>query len=94
MDEYLVWSNEHRAWWGPNNCGYYTAMDSAGRYTREQAIAICRNARGGRQFNENPSEVPIPLADAVEFWPDESEEWRRAKHLQRMRETDDRFDAA
>jgi hypothetical protein len=67
-DIYLVWSNEHAAWWGPNRCGYNTHISHAGRYTRDEAIKICNGARGGREFNRNPSEVPILLKDAEAFW--------------------------
>lgn len=80
---YLVWSNEHRAWWGPNNAGYYGSIASAGRYTRDEALKICR---GGRQFNDNPTEVPILLADAEEFWRDETEVDRRTKGQIRQQE--------
>ena len=66
--EYVVWSNEHSAWWGPNRAGYTTHLSVAGRYTREQALKICVGARGGREFNRNPSEVPILLRDAEVFW--------------------------
>ena len=81
-EKYLVWSNEHKCWWGPNHAGYVSRLADAGRYTREDAIKICVKARGGRQFNSNPSEVPLLLADAEVFWPDDKEEWRieRFKH--------------
>lgn len=85
--EYLVWSNEHKCWWGPNRAGYVGRLADAGRYTREEAIKICVNARGGRQFNSNPSEVPLPLADAELFWPDDKEEWRIARHKHENPET-------
>jgi hypothetical protein len=77
---YVVWSNEHKCWWGPNRAGYCSRLDDAGRYTRDEALKICVNARGGRQFNSNPSEVPLPLDDAERFWPDDKEEWRIARH--------------
>lgn len=87
--DYLVWSNEHSAWWGPNRSGYYTMMESAGRYSRDEALKICVNARGGRRYNENPSEVPILLSDAEVFWPDESEEDRREKGRIRQRQIEE-----
>lgn len=68
--EYVVWSNEHSAWWGPDHRGYYSHLSAAGRYSRDEALRICVSARGGRRFNENPSEVPILLADADIFWTD------------------------
>jgi hypothetical protein len=80
---YVVWSNEHAAWWGPKHCGYYTHLSSAGRYTRSDAIGICKGARGGRAFNKNPSEVPILLHDAEQFWTEEGlEERRKREHEQ------------
>lgn len=84
-ETYLVWSNEHSAWWGPNNAGYYGKISSAGCYTRDEALKICVNARGGRQFNENPSEVPVLLADAEVFWPDDRDEWECARRQRRYR---------
>lgn len=85
---YLVWSNEHRAWWGPNRAGYYSSIAAAGRYTRDEALKICVGARGGRQFNKNPSETPVLLADAEIFWPDDQPEWREER-LRREREEDE-----
>ena len=84
--QYLVWSNEHSAWWGENRCGYYTALSAAGRYTRDEALKICVGARGGREFNDNPSEVPVLLEDAEIFWPDETERMRADKWKRRRRE--------
>lgn len=78
MAEYVVWSNEHSAWWGPDHRGYFTHLSAAGRYSRDEALKICVNARGGRRFNENPSEVPVLLSDAEVFWPDAGLHERRA----------------
>jgi len=87
MAEYVVWSNEHMAWWGPNRAGYYTHLSAAGRYSREDALRICKGARGGRRFNANPSEVPIALADAEEFWTEDGlAERRRDEHEAIVRE--------
>lgn len=85
-DTYLVWSNEHAAWWGPNRCGYNTHLSHAGRYTRAEAIKICDGARGGREFNRNPSEVPILLKDAEAFWTEAGLQERREREA---RELDD-----
>ena len=86
---YVVWSNEHRCWWGPDHCGYRANLADAGRYTRDEALSICRNARGGREFRDNPSEVPLLLADAMYFWGDDRPEWRakrRERKEQRRRD--------
>lgn len=29
---YLIWSNHHKAWWGPNGCGYRRHIVDAGHY--------------------------------------------------------------
>lgn len=41
--EWLIWSNEHRAWWGPGRCGYPEKVSAAGRYTLTEARDICRS---------------------------------------------------
>jgi len=67
-DNYLIWSNQHRAWWGPNGCGYTTDHAGAGRYSREDAIfhsASAPHAKGA------PEEVPVREADLLkchEVW--------------------------
>ena len=38
---WLIWSNEHEGWWGKRRCGYYTQVDSAGRYTLQEALDRC-----------------------------------------------------
>lgn len=81
-DDYVIWSNEHSAWWGPKHCGYYTHLSSAGRYTRDEALKVCVHARGGREFNKNPSEVPILLADAEIFWTERGLEERYRREQQ------------
>lgn len=77
--EYVIWSNEHKCWWAADEKGYRSSIADAGRYSRDTAIRICTNARGGRQFNWNPSEVPLLLEDAKAFWPDDKPEWRQEK---------------
>ena len=32
---YLIWSNHHKCWWGPDGCGYRRDINNAGRYTLE-----------------------------------------------------------
>jgi hypothetical protein len=77
---YVIWSNEHRAWWGPDRRGYCSRLTDAGRYDRESALAVCIGARGGRRFNDNPSEVMVLFEDACLFWPDggpDDRAWQR-----------------
>lgn len=41
MKKFLIWSNEHGAWWAPNGNGYVNFRDQAGRWSLEEAIEIC-----------------------------------------------------
>jgi hypothetical protein len=63
---YLIWSNEHRAWWRHDHCGYTSDINDAGWYKREEAIRICALSRDGWRNGFVPPEVPILLADATE----------------------------
>lgn len=63
-DAYLVWSNEHGAWWRANSAGYTTLLNQAGRYGRDEAINICAFSRDGYTAREVPCEIPMRL-DAV-----------------------------
>lgn len=65
-DQYLIWSNEHRCWWAPEERGYTQCVERAGRYSRTQAIDIAGTGRGGWSKGQNPGEIAILEADAVE----------------------------
>jgi hypothetical protein len=41
---YLIWSIEHGAWWGPNRRGYTQDVRTAGRYSYEVAVDIVEDA--------------------------------------------------
>lgn len=86
MSVYLVWSNYHSAWWGPNRSGYCGSIEHAGRYSRDAALAICKGARGGREFHGNPTEVPVLLEDARAFWPDDKPEWEATRRRLEQRD--------
>ena len=64
---YFVWSNEHRAWWGPDRRGYTPRISTAGRYRREEAIAICADAFGTSMQMGIPAELPVREEDVAEF---------------------------
>lgn len=52
--DWLIWSVEHDAWWGPNRGGYFTSLELAGLYTEEEAKCIQASAdstRGERHDN-------------------------------------------
>lgn len=70
-DRYMVWSNEHRAWWKANETGYSQGMREAGRYTREHALEICRKAIPTSMHIGLISEIPVREADVVEFLQDQ-----------------------
>jgi hypothetical protein len=66
MTAYLIWSNEHRAWWGPNNAGYTVDINRAGRYSRDAAIDTCAKARDGFTAHDVPTEIPVREDDAAD----------------------------
>jgi hypothetical protein len=66
-DIYFIWSNEHRAWWGPNECGYSPGLIGAGEYTRDEAMTICRRAIPQAMHVGIISEIPVRRADVIEF---------------------------
>lgn len=62
MSRYVIWSNEHKAWWRPNRLGYTNVLKEAGLYSQEDAQDITADAtihwtRG------RPNELPIRVAD-------------------------------
>jgi hypothetical protein len=61
---YLVWSNEHQAWWRPNERGYTTNLSAAGVYSHREALLICATARDGWSPNKPPPEIPVVKDDA------------------------------
>jgi hypothetical protein len=65
---WLVWSNEHAAWWGPNGCHYFADISSAGRYTLEKAIEISGRRCGSQKTREtgNPGEMIQPAPEWIE----------------------------
>jgi len=64
---YLVWSNEHRAWWQAGGYGYSFGLNQAGRFTRDQALAICRKAIPTAAHLGAIAEIPVRLSDVNEF---------------------------
>jgi hypothetical protein len=66
-DPYLVWSNEHGGWWKAGGWGYDPGLKSAGRFTRAQAIKICRDALPTSAHLKMVSEIPVRLADVNEM---------------------------
>lgn len=68
LHPWIIWSNEHRAFWRPNRCGYTTAIEAAGRYSKAEAEAICRDAcpRANSTINVGtPPEICMPAPEAT-----------------------------
>lgn len=62
---YLIWSNEHKAWWRPDSRGYTIDVAQAGRYERDDAIRIASGSRDGWFVGEVPAEIAISEADVL-----------------------------
>lgn len=41
---WVIWSEEHGAWWAPGGRGYILSLRHAGRYSAEHAAAIVARA--------------------------------------------------
>ena len=57
---WLIWSNEHRAWWRGGGNGYTVQVSQAGLYSEADALDICARAIPGTasQLGMLP-EVPV-----------------------------------
>ncbi len=67
---YLVWSNEHNSWWRANSGGYTSYVESAGEYTKEEALSICNGANydwNTDRLKKIPDELPILKSIALEL---------------------------
>lgn len=57
--EWLIWSNEHGAWWGPGHRGYVTKRSEAGRYTYDTALQIVAGANAHLPDDAEPYEAMV-----------------------------------
>lgn len=65
---FLIWSEEHQAWWRPNSAGYTTSLKQAGRYDSAQAGNIVEGANNcGKQFCEIALPVPRDLDSLIQL---------------------------
>lgn len=62
--DWLVWSNEHGAWWKPDHCGYTSDIGEAGRYTQQEAREIAFKANKYLPLDK-PNEVAVPSPESV-----------------------------
>lgn len=61
---FLIWSNEHRAWWRPHRAGYTQCIQQAGIYSGKDAMQIVSDAT--LRWMEAPKEVPVRVEDLPE----------------------------
>jgi len=62
IDSCYIWSNEHRAWWRPNELGYTPLIGEAGVYPLARAVQIC----GVALYGSRPpvmNEIPVRCMD-------------------------------
>ena len=38
--DWVIWSEEHLAWWASGKSGYTRSLQAAGRYTKDEALTI------------------------------------------------------
>jgi hypothetical protein len=59
VPEWIIWSNEHGAYWGRNRSGYIKSRKDAGKYSYEDALEIVEGANKYRKDDEEPFEAMI-----------------------------------
>lgn len=64
---YWIWSNEHGAWWRPNEVGYTQMLHEAGIYAEQHATQIVYRANEYLQPEEWPNEVMIPILSSYDL---------------------------
>jgi hypothetical protein len=61
INNWLIWSIEHKAWWRQNHQGYTPLRSEAGLYSFQAALAIVENANINK--NDIPNEAMIKFVD-------------------------------
>ena len=64
-DAYAVWSEQRGAWWGPGSRGYRRKFSESGRFSREQALDICRNALFDCLREKKLTELPVRVSRMI-----------------------------
>lgn len=60
---WLIWSNEHKAWWKKGNHGYTSFLSEAARFTFTEACQVLNEANKYRWFCSNePHETMVPIS--------------------------------
>ena len=57
---YLIWSNEHTAWWKPRRYGYTNDRSEAGRFALDEALEIVTQANCWTSDSLRPQEAMVP----------------------------------
>ncbi len=63
---WLAWSHKHGAWWAPAAWGYTHDLSEAGRYTEDEARAICERSAYGWIGGQLPPSVMV-RSDAADM---------------------------
>lgn len=58
--KFLIWSNQHKAYWRENACGYVRHRAEAGRYSLKEAENICQEANEHLREDAEPHETMLP----------------------------------
>lgn len=66
--EWMIWSNEHGAWWRPNKWGYTNVFSEAGKYSEKEMKEILEQANQVEYGGGNPPEVGVLVADWAVHW--------------------------
>lgn len=59
-ETWLIWSNEHTAWWKSGHLGYTRRRSEAGTFSREEAEEIVRGANLHLADDAEPYETMVP----------------------------------
>jgi hypothetical protein len=59
--KFLIWSNQHGAWWAPGGRGYTLDITVAGRFSKQDATAkvVDAGAYGPHRLDGVPDEVMV-----------------------------------
>jgi hypothetical protein len=60
---YLIWSNEHRGWWGKDRWGFAESIEEAHRFSRDEALDVCLAAMPAHHSGCPLNDIPVRLAD-------------------------------
>jgi len=60
---FLIWSNEHNAWWMPNEAGYTQSKKKAGRYCFAEACGIVAGANRFIKDSQPPNEAMVEVVE-------------------------------